>query len=217
MPYLTPETIPAETICRVLFIPNEREIIANVTGALQELTFTWNWEQSGAITPQEMADRMFEMTNQFSLERGTCRMIGEVVAFAGPDAPNPGWLLCDGDSLLRDDYPDLFNVIGTLYGAVDSTHFNLPDLRAKFPMSSGFGFPLSQDGGEFEHTLTIAEMPSHDHSIDHYFTALALAPGELPVLIPDPFSTVTGLTGDGNAHPILPPFLVLNYFIVAKE
>jgi len=217
LPYLTPETIPTDTICRVLFIPNEREIIANVTGALQELTFTWNWEQSGAVTPQEIADRMFEMTNQFSLERGTCRMIGEVVAFAGPDAPNPGWLICDGDSLLRDDYPDLFNVIGTLYGAVDSTHFNIPNLGARFPMASGFGFPLSQDGGEFEHTLTIAEMPSHDHTVSDWFTALALAPGELPVLIPDPFGTVTGLTGGDAAHPILPPFLVLNYFIVAKE
>jgi microcystin-dependent protein len=30
---------------------------------------------------------------------------------------------------VRTDYPELFAVISTLYGAADSTHFNLPDLR----------------------------------------------------------------------------------------
>jgi len=217
MPYLTPETIPADTICRVLFIPNEREIIANVTGALQELSYVWNWEQSGAITPQEMADRMFEMCNQFSLTRGTCRMIGEVVAFAASTSPSENWLLCNGDSYLRDEYPDLFNVIGTVFGAVDITHFNVPDMRGRVIMGTGPGFAFSADGGEQNATITIDSMPSHDHAIDHYFTALALAPGELPVLIPDPFVTVTGLTGGDQEHNNLQPFLVLNYFIVAKE
>ena len=44
-----------------------------------------------------------------------------------------GWLEEDGSSLLRSRYPELFAVIGTLYGAADAAHFNLPDMRGKFP------------------------------------------------------------------------------------
>jgi microcystin-dependent protein len=56
---------------------------------------------------------------------------GSVIAFAGTVEP-PGWLLCDGRSLKRSDYPDLFSTIGTAYGATDSSHFNLPDNRGRF-------------------------------------------------------------------------------------
>lgn len=55
---------------------------------------------------------------------------GVVLPFAGPTAP-PGWLLCDGSSLLRADYKPLFVVIGSTYGSVDGTHFNLPDMRGR--------------------------------------------------------------------------------------
>ena len=56
---------------------------------------------------------------------------GVILPFAGATAPS-GYLLCDGSSLLRADYSGLFAVIGTAYGAVDGTHFNLPDMRGKF-------------------------------------------------------------------------------------
>jgi len=36
---------------------------------------------------------------------------------------------CDGRSLLRTDYPYLFSVIGTTYGAADGIHFSLPNLQ----------------------------------------------------------------------------------------
>ena len=50
-----------------------------------------------------------------------------------PDARVPqGWLECDGRSILRSKYPNLFNAIGTLYGSVDEQHFNIPDLRGMF-------------------------------------------------------------------------------------
>jgi microcystin-dependent protein len=34
---------------------------------------------------------------------------------------------------LRADYADLFAEIGTAWGTADGTHFNLPDLRGRFP------------------------------------------------------------------------------------
>lgn len=42
-----------------------------------------------------------------------------------------GYLLCDGASYLRADYPDLFAIIGTTFGAVDGTHFNVPNLKGR--------------------------------------------------------------------------------------
>lgn len=58
-------------------------------------------------------------------------VVGQVMASASPSTPD-GYLYCDGGSYLRADYPDLFNAIGTAYGAVDGTHFNVPDFRGFF-------------------------------------------------------------------------------------
>lgn len=48
-------------------------------------------------------------------------------------ATHNDWLLCDGRTVSRTDYPVLFSIIGENFGAGDgSTTFNLPDYRGKF-------------------------------------------------------------------------------------
>lgn len=61
-------------------------------------------------------------------------MIGAVQAFAdGKQDGEGGWFYCDGGTLIRAQYPDLFAKIGTNYGGGDfTTTFNLPDFRGKF-------------------------------------------------------------------------------------
>jgi len=49
------------------------------------------------------------------------------------ETPPEGWLEEDGSSLVRATYPALFAAIGTMYGAADGTHFNLPDARGRVP------------------------------------------------------------------------------------
>jgi microcystin-dependent protein len=57
---------------------------------------------------------------------------GTVISFAGASYP-VGYIAGDGSSLLRaGKYAALFAASSTAYGAVDGTHFNLPDLRGKF-------------------------------------------------------------------------------------
>lgn len=53
----------------------------------------------------------------------------EVGAFqiSGKAAVGAGELLCNGASLLRTDYPDLYSKIATTWGSVDGTHFTLPN------------------------------------------------------------------------------------------
>lgn len=67
--------------------------------------------------------------------------IGSIQAFGGTTLPT-GWVDCDGQSYLRTEYPQLFDAIGTAWGAADSTHFNVPDLRGRFlrGQDDGAGF-----------------------------------------------------------------------------
>jgi phage-related tail fiber protein len=46
--------------------------------------------------------------------------------------PPEGWLECDGASLSRETYADLFARIGVIYGSDDADNFNIPDLRGEF-------------------------------------------------------------------------------------
>lgn len=75
---------------------------------------------------------------------------GTVIQFAGVSAPN-GYLACDGASLLRADYVDLFAAIGTTHGAADGTHFNVPDMRGLFVRGAGsHGTMTKAAGGAFD-------------------------------------------------------------------
>jgi len=65
--------------------------------------------------------------------------IGAVNMWVTGTAPS-GWLLCQGQAVSRTTYSGLFSVLGTTYGAGDSsTTFNLPDLRGRVPMGAGTG------------------------------------------------------------------------------
>lgn len=102
--------------------------------------------------------------------------IGTVKDFAGGTLP-VGWFACLGAAISRTTYAGLFAVIGTTYGAGDgSTTFNLPDaggrviackeLVATRLTSGGSGITsttLGSAGGNETHTITTAQMPSHQH------------------------------------------------------
>jgi microcystin-dependent protein len=80
-----------------------------------------------------------------------------------------GWLICDGRSLKREEYYELFRVIGTTYGAVSSLTFNLPDCRGRVLGASGHGPNLTNRAmgysfGEEKHTMLLSELVSHTHT-----------------------------------------------------
>ena len=57
--------------------------------------------------------------------------IGTIIPFAGSQIPS-GWLLCDGSSVSRSTYSNLYTALGNTWGSSSSTTFNLPDLRGRF-------------------------------------------------------------------------------------
>jgi microcystin-dependent protein len=94
---------------------------------------------------------------------------GSVTAFAGISVPG-GWLYCDGSAIDRTIYADLFSAIGTTFGAGDGeTTFNIPNLRGRNIIglnSSETDFDvLGETGGAKRHTLTIGELPAHNHGV----------------------------------------------------
>jgi len=142
---------------------------------------------------------------------------GMITPFAGTSAPG-GYLLCNGGSYSRSTYSALFEVIGVLYGSASGTHFNVPDLRGRFPIGNdGSTFtPNGTTGGSTTHTLTVPEMPAHTHgsvvvSINNSHNGLnTLASADVTTS-----ANVgnTGSTGGGEAHDIMNPYLVINYII----
>ncbi len=88
--------------------------------------------------------------------------VGGILPFAGTAAPT-NYLMCQGQSLSRTTYATLYAVVGTVYGAVDGSHFNLPDLRNRLPMGSGGSFGLGTTGSGSV-TLSSGNLPGHTHS-----------------------------------------------------
>lgn len=98
---------------------------------------------------------------------------GIIQMYGGTAAPT-GWLLCDGSSLLRSTYPDLFAAIGTSFGSADGTHFNVPDFRGRVGVGKDGTtefLNIGTSGGEKVHTLSIAELPAHYHTVNPPSTA----------------------------------------------
>src|ERR1700687_2787985 len=88
--------------------------------------------------------------------------VGEIRMVAGNFAP-AGWMFCEGQLLPISEYETLFNLIGTTYGGDGQSTFALPDLRSRVPLHQGNGFTLAETGGVESVTLTVSQIPAHNH------------------------------------------------------
>lgn len=208
--WLTPNSIPEPTLCRLFFIPQEPTIIAAISGALLPLTYSYSWEPYGEVTPDEIAQAMQKMYTDW-LESEVC-LVGTVVALATAGVPD-GMLECDGSLYSRVDYPRLYEVLAAIF-IVDADSFRVPDLRGNVVLGAGLGYTAGDTGGEVEHTLNESEIPSHTHTTHGHLSGLVVAPGELPVSVPSIVPDVSGATGGSGAHNNLQPYLVLRYGII---
>jgi microcystin-dependent protein len=131
--------------------------------------------------------------------------------------PSNGFPLIDESALTN-------NYLGAFTKGDGSTTFRLPDYRQRIPVGydtryGGFNV-LGYSAGESNHTLSINEMPSHNHSqkvsanVGSGTATRKDYEGDITKGGEYPQGINTGSTGGGKPHNNMQPYVVVNYLIV---
>lgn len=142
-----------------------------------------------------------------------------------------GWALCNGQILPINQNQALFSLLGTTYGGDGRVNFALPNLRGQVPIHMGNGHTLGEAAGAPAVTLSIQQLPQHQHFLQASSATAnsdtpasnALLGGSAPNdLYTGPTSlsalitgTVTNV-GGSQPHNNMMPYLVLNFIIALQ-
>ena len=139
-----------------------------------------------------------------------------------------GWALCNGQLLPINQNQALFSILGTTYGGNGTVTFGLPNLQGRVPFHIGQGLSLGQVGGETAHTLSLSEMPAHNHLVaassanadkvdptaNFWASGAASAYAATPNNAMSPASITN--VGGSQPHENMAPYLVLNFVIALQ-
>ena len=154
--------------------------------------------------------------------------IGAITEYPVSESVPNNWLLCNGQAVSRIEYEELFEILGTTWGTGDgSTTFNLPNRAGLIAIGAGTHtdtngdsktFVLGQEYGEYNHTLTTQEMPSHDHNI----SIVGIGSGSYgynvsSLSIGSSQNEKTGTKGGGQSHNNIQPSQATNFIIKARQ
>ncbi|QUL37814.1 phage tail protein [Erythrobacter sp. JK5] len=167
--------------------------------------------------------------------------LAQIIMFGGNFAPR-NWAFCHGQLLAISSNSALFSLLGTAYGGDGRTTFGLPDLRGRVPIGQGAGpgLPnniLGQKGGSPTTTLTVANLPPHNHAATLHAESdvgssgaptnalLGVVTGATKIYAPSvpadqvamhPDSITVGNTGGGTSFSNEQPYQVLHYVICTQ-
>ncbi len=161
--------------------------------------------------------------------------LGQIQPFGFNFAPR-GWAMCNGQILPIAQNTALFSLLGTTYGGNGQTTFALPNLQSRVPVHFGQGaglspYDLGQMSGQESVTLTVNQMPSHNHPIvvkASAGTKLNAVPANNNIgganiytnaaldSTLDPGTGTCGLIGGSQPVNTLPPYLALNFCIALE-
>lgn len=139
-----------------------------------------------------------------------------------------GWAACNGQLLPINQNQALFSLLGTTYGGNGTTTFALPNLQGRVPIHFGNGHTIGENGGQQAHTVSMAEMPAHLHSVmaRSANADTPIATGNSLASANNVYAAPAGLTplhsssvtnvGGSQPHENMQPYLVLNYCIALQ-
>ena len=158
--------------------------------------------------------------------------VAEIRLFGFTFAPN-GWAFCNGQLLSISNFQALFTLLGTTYGGDGQNTFALPNLQSRVPVHQGQGaglsqHPIGQYGGVENVTLTVNQMPAHNHLVNATSSAATVngpgtrflghvqagAPPIYAATTNDTMApTMISVAGSSQPHTNIQPYLVLNFCI----
>jgi microcystin-dependent protein len=140
--------------------------------------------------------------------------VGTIIPYAGATIPS-GWLACDGGTVSRTTYADLFAAIGVTWGSGDgSTTFHLPDLRGRFLRGVNSGSGRDPDAasrtaantggntGDNVGSIQGHAIPDHGHNASSAAVDLNHTHNWGGHWSNDNSASYTGGDGDGNGNTI---------------
>jgi len=146
--------------------------------------------------------------------------VGSIIAFPGnlkkyspgvqkeafTTYPEPyGWMICDGTALNASEYPELYAVLGNLYGSSGSGNdvlFNLPDLSGQFMRGIGTDSASTEDRTAAAHGTVSGvgstqkdALQTHEHAYNEPSGAM---PGDKGTALASITPAYTGAPEKGN-------------------
>lgn len=158
--------------------------------------------------------------------------IGEIRMFGASFAP-AGWAFCDGQLVPISENDALFTLIGTTYGGDGQETFALPNLQSRIPIHAGTGgdgiaYQLAEQFGTESVTLTIQQIPIHNHAmiastdlgtasnpgsnILANSSAIKMYTASAPSIALNPTQAITSV-GGSQPHENLQPYLCISFII----
>ena len=201
---------------------------------MNKIIFTDN--QAPAISASNLNQIQTNVENEFNNVYTCILPIGAGCDYYGTTAPT-NYMFADGSAISRTTYSELFAIIGTTYGEGDgSTTFNLPDKRERvsvmYKENSANGTTgatlgtLGAKGGEFTHTQTVSEMPTHNHKLSSnsllaYHSGIGdiNSSGNTIGRVYDNLQSeqiYVDTKGSSTPFNVMQPYLVCNYIIRVK-
>jgi len=155
--------------------------------------------------------------------------LGEIRLMSFSFAPR-GWALCNGQLLPINQNQPLYSLLGTVYGGDGRVNFGLPNIEGRVPIHTGGGHALGERGGEQAHVLSVAELPTHVHTLNgtaSHGTQVVPAGNLLARTAPaNPYEAPNQLgamnaasipsVGGSQAHINMQPFLAVNFCIALQ-
>jgi microcystin-dependent protein len=148
-----------------------------------------------------------------------------------PSLPSNDWLWCDGSEVTT-THAELRNSLITAsypFGQANNNPLT-PDLRGRAivgmdnlggvsanRVTDSNADVLGGTGGAESHTLTIAQMPNHRHSLDYNSAGSNGYNAFKLVSTIEGSAAATKYTGDGQPHNNMQPWIALNFIIYGGD